>query len=239
MNRPPHHALWLPKRGSTPREYEDAFALAPPDADGVVRAVAVADGATETAFARAWAEALARGLAGSPVTTEALSALLPEARAAWQSGVDARAATLPWYAAAKAEQGAGATLLGLRLLPGGTWRALALGDACLFRLAEGENGLALLAAWPFDDPAAFDNRPDLLTSLPSAPPSAPLVTEGEWRPGDVFLLATDALAAFLLAQDRAAEAASWTPETFAEVVDSARESGALKNDDVTLAVLRA
>ena len=47
-------AFMLPKAGSSEADYEDAFALA-------AGRIAIADGATESSFARAWADALVHG----------------------------------------------------------------------------------------------------------------------------------------------------------------------------------
>ena len=49
--------FWLPRRGNSPDEYEDAFAV--DDASG---RYAVADGATEGCFTGLWARLLGRGL---------------------------------------------------------------------------------------------------------------------------------------------------------------------------------
>ena len=49
----------VPKAGNREADYEDAFAIAE-------HRVAIADGATESSFARAWAEALVSGFASDP-----------------------------------------------------------------------------------------------------------------------------------------------------------------------------
>ncbi len=64
--------------------------------------------------------------------------------------------------------------------------------------------------------------------------------QGDWRTGDTFFLATDAMGAWFLRSyeqgtppwrvlDRFA-----TPDTFAAWVDALRQERALRNDDVTL-----
>ena len=219
----------LPKAGHREAEYEDAWAVM----EAPLRA-AVADGATEAAFARSWAERLVQGAVAHGVTSaEALRRRLPVWRTAWAEAVAARTTALPWYAAAKAEQGAFAALLSLAVEPDGTWQALAVGDCCLLHL----RGDALAASWPLDDPAAFSNRPALLASVPMDDDLAVDTTTGTWQSGDAFLLASDALAAWLLAADSAA-ALGWTETAFREHVEAARADGTLRNDDVTLVVLK-
>ncbi|RMH50967.1 MAG: hypothetical protein D6685_17680 [Bacteroidetes bacterium] len=215
----------LPKAGHGMVEYEDAWAVS----SSPLRA-AVADGATESAFARAWAEQLVRGAVAHGVSRAgALAAVLPTWQAAWARAVADRLPALPWYAAAKAEQGAFAALLSLAVAPDGTWQALAVGDCCLLHVRDA----ALVMAWPLDDPAAFSHRPALLASRETGPAAPVETTEGTWHPGDVFLLATDALAAWLLRTDPAAPL-GWTDADFRRHVDAARADGTLRNDDVTL-----
>lgn len=235
--RPPQYwpptstVFWMPKAGHRADEYEDAFAISEGE-EGPVH-VAIADGATESAFARAWAQRLVRGcIEASAVSAEAVKACLPAWRTAWNDVVAGRTEALPWYAAAKAEQGAYAALLSLAVRADGTWQAVALGDCGLMHLRDG----ALVTAWPMDDPEQFNNRPALLSSTAEA--SMPPMQEqsGRWQPGDAFVLATDALAAWLLSTDPA-RALHWTEDTFHDAATSARDAGALRNDDVTALIL--
>ena len=225
---PKSDAFWLPKAGHRGEEYEDAFALS--EAARLPMRLAVADGATESAFAGAWAQHLVRQFVDESVDSETdLRERLPAWQAAWQVEVGEQAKGLPWYAAAKAEQGAFAAMLGLTVRPEGTWKALAVGDCDLLHLRDG----ALHAAWPLDDPEQFTHRPALLSSREGAAVPAVQERSGTWRPGDAFVLATDALAAWLLATDPA-RALGWTDATFLKAVDAARAEGVLRNDDVTL-----
>ena len=222
---------WLPKHGHTADEYEDATAQPVEAPDGTIRA-ALADGATESAFAGAWARTLVEEFVGADVTLpETFAESIHRTRRVFGRRIAEHATDLTWYAAAKAEEGAFAAFLGLVLYPGGAWRAVAVGDCCLFQLREGE----VLAAWPLDDPAAFGNRPDLLGSrLDMSHPDAE-TTSAQWAPGDRFLLVSDALAAYLLARDPAA-ATGLDTEAFEAFITAARADG-MRNDDVTLVEL--
>ena len=226
-----HHAFWLPKQGHRTAEYEDAFSLQ--DDAALPFCAAVADGATETAFAKAWAERLTSGfVADRPEGADALAALLPQWQAAWRADVGEQTSDLPWYAAAKAEEGAFAALLGLTLRPDASWHALAVGDACLFHL---RGGRLVGRPWPVETAGAFGHHPTLVPSLPGPHPPAE-TRRGTWRPGDTFLLATDALAAWLM-QTGPAAALRFTPQTFRPTLQKARAAHELRNDDATLIVL--
>jgi len=228
---PAWHAFHLPKRGNAAEEYEDAFA-----ADPATGRFSVADGASESSFAASWARLLVEGFVGVVGKPWQNLDWLHPLRQRWANEVDGL--SLPWYAEAKREEGAFATLLGLAIRPPrerrgvsppvpGVWRALAVGDCCLFRTRAGR----LLQAFPVTASADFDNRPRLLGSRASHPSSLPpprsgegeqkanpvlpplsasgrgqrrgvepALARGRWRTGDRFLLMTDALAQWFLRQ---------------------------------------
>jgi|SRR6185437_9168351 len=239
------HTFHTHKRGNAPDEYEDAFAGDPAKAR-----FAVADGASESSFAATWAKLLVEGFVavtdGKP--WHELDWLTPQ-RQRWIAEVDGL--PLPWYAEDKCEQGAYATLLGVAFKPKteaepGTWRALAVGDSCLFHLRAGQ----LRLSFPMTRAADFGNQPDLLGSRgrPADTPQQGILCErGKWRPGDRFLLMTDALAEWMLRQteqdhqpmadiDRLL-AESTPQDTFIGWVEERREKDRLRNDDVTLLVI--
>jgi len=228
--RPPAidiRVLTVPKEGHRAEENEDAAAYA---ADTWPVRVAIADGATEAVFSGLWAEMLvARWVADDGATPAALAEALPAWRNAWQNHPAVRSQDLPWYAAAKAADGAHATLLGLTLRANGTWKSVAVGDGVLMHLREGR----LERAWPMDDPEAFSDRPALLASVARPSPPRMEAASGDWAPGDSLLLTTDAVAAWLLRTDPTA-APAWDAASFAEQVESARTQGLLRNDDSTL-----
>ncbi len=221
--------LSVPKHDGDEAVSEDAAAVR---TDPWPLRAAVADGATESAFAARWATVLVRGMVDQAVTPEALAAALPDWQAQWRDAVAARAQDAPWYVQAKAADGAFATLLALELSREGRWRAVTVGDGGLFQLRDDR----VRVAWPTADPEAFTNRPALLPSRPSRPVSEPEPTTGAWRPHDVFLLATDAVAAWLLRTDPL-RARDWTADTFRTAVQAARAEGTLRADDATVLIL--
>lgn len=225
-----HWTCTVPRAGSDEAESEDAAAVA---ADAWPVRAAVADGATESAFSGAWAQQLVRGMTTQDATTgPAFQRMLRSRQARWASAVRTEAEDRPWYVAAKAAEGAFATVLGLSLYEDGRWHALSVGDCCLFCLRNG----TLERSWPFEAADAFTNRPALVPSRPERDPFSLETASGAWRPGDMFLLATDAVAAWLLRADPKAGGRLGV-DSFRARVDTARADGMLRNDDATLLVL--
>lgn len=222
-----------------PAEYEDATW---PDVDGAVLAahrvrVAVTDGASESLLAGHWARLLAS--AACRYDPRALRRAARWAAARWPAEVARWLADreLPWWMVDKLDRGAHATVLVVQLEPGGQWRAAAVGDSCLLQVSDGQ----IKRAFPLADAAAFDERPALVGSALIAA-CRPEHTTGVCRPADQLLLATDALAGWLLgtpgaAADLLADLADGGAAAFAGQVDRARRAGALRVDDVTLMVI--
>ena len=225
----------LPKHGSSEAEYEDAVARSPGRA--YPRRFAVADGASESSFARAWAELLAEAYARGALTASTLYDDLLPLQAAWQ--VEVAAKPLPWYATEKVRHGAFAALAGLTLHADGSWQALAVGDCCVMQVRED----VLLHSFPLADAAAIDNRPRLLSSNAERNSHlAELDTAacGAWEPGDGFLLMSDALAAYVLRS--VVDEGRGVGETlrfmgqqgFRRWITDRRAERSLRNDDVSL-----
>lgn len=221
--------FWQPKTDHRPEEYEDA-AFVSQDHSLPFNA-AVADGATESAYSRHWAKRLVRGFVeAGPVEPEAFAETLPVWQRGWQTDVGGDLGA-PWYAQAKRREGAFAAFLGLRVLSDGTWRALSVGDCCLFHLRG-----ALVSSWPFDRASSFGSRPALVPSLPGTHGPEPQLTSGSYETGDLFALTTDALAAWLMQGDPTVLRA-WAPADFEAAVHAARADRRLRDDDVTALIL--
>jgi hypothetical protein len=235
-------AYKTPKAGNGDDEYEDAHAKesgSPPDP--AVYRVALADGATESSFAKSWAELLTAGAIDGRLDLAEPSSLVPLQRE-WDAAVSAR--PLPWFAEEKARLGAFAALVVLELFssPHRMWRATAVGDCCVFHLRANE----LRDKFPLEHSTDFDTRPFLIGSRSDyrelvAPRLG--VRDGTWEAGDEFLLMSDALAQWFLseteAQRRPHEVLARLPESevsesFREWVDELRRARRLRNDDTTL-----
>jgi len=269
-------AASIPKQGHRSDENEDAWAAR--SSSSRVQAC-VADGATESVYARLWAQSLVqafveRVVADEHVTDEAgaphrrvsgahaskhLHETVPSAREAWSEAVDAKTGTVPWYVEAKQRQGAFATVLGLLLThsaPGdsnsaeaGRFAAVSVGDCGLFQYGEHERKASTAQSepqwvWPESDPDAFTNRPHLVSSRPGEKPagnhasdSAGVVrtVDGTWQMGDTFVIATDAVAAWLLREKPRLPASDAEAD---EQLREAQSSGRLRNDDSTIVIFR-
>lgn len=233
------------KRGNAPEEYEDAFA-----GEAGKGRFAVADGASESSFVATWAQLLAEGFIAAAGKPWSDLDWLGAARKSWAEDVDPR--PLPWYAEEKREQGAYATLLGIAFAAArkpteaALWRAVAVGDSCLFQLRAGK----LRQSFPLRKSSEFGNQPALLGSRgrPGDTPSSGIKkARGKWRPGDRFLLMTDALAEWMLRRSEQEQRptadierlleGSAPQDAFAAWVAERRDQQGLRNDDVTLVII--
>jgi hypothetical protein len=231
--------FWCPKRGSTDAEYEDATAFN--SGIGTERRLAVADGASESSFARLWARLLVDAYVSGDLSTGTLTDQLRPLQRRWSAEVAAK--PLPWYASEKARSGAFAALAGLTLCRGGIWQSVAAGDCCVLHGRQDR----LLASFPMESAAAFDNHPRLLSSNHDRNQGLDQFVHaacGRWQSGDVFLLMTDALAAYVL---RAVIDAGESIDAalpfrrsagFKRWVEERRDDRTLRNDDVSLLRVR-
>jgi hypothetical protein len=248
--------LSRPKAGSSDAEYEDAWSVPDQDASAVEGCtVAVADGASESLLAGAWARRLATAVgasAGRDLDAGALAEAVCGAAAQWPAYLgrytrwrERAGKPVAWYEEPKLERGAHATVAGVSFRReagpvysgGGAWTAAALGDSCAFQVRD--DRLAL--AFPLDSAAQFGTTPHLAASRDPDPELLGLRAEarrGTWLPGDVFYLATDAAAQWFLAEDEA-NRRPWRQidEAFddpAGWLDGLRAAGLIRNDDVTI-----
>lgn len=251
--RPPTK-FWLPKAGNSETEYEDASRVVYPQrlsvsGRGTAR-LAVSDGASESAFAREWANVLTDAFVSrtpdlDDVSANSLRDWLTPAQEEWHAQVPWD--RIPWHGEAKARAGAFATLLGLTIGAASTgspvlsWRALAVGDCCLFVVRNNR----LQVSFPLKDHAEFDNNPALVCSNPAS-------SEGLWEDvrrdsgecsaGDLLILATDAIASWFLTQHATGEKPWKTlieldPMQWDEWVDEQRREGLMRNDDTTVVII--
>lgn len=236
-----YRAFWLPRRGNTPEEYEDAF-----DADSAAGRFAVADGATESAFARPWALKLVEDFVRqTEAEPQSWAERLPMIQERWETAVGKE--PLPWYVKEKYRRGAFATFLGLTVLETGdgavAWRAVAIGDACLLHTRTKE----LLSAFPLARSDQFDNYPNLIGSRAAVEHVCQNLSVhacGDALPDDRLWLMTDALAQCCLARHETGDELWEVLESlrlssdgdaeFGQWAETMRDDGGLRNDDVTL-----
>jgi hypothetical protein len=230
-----------PKAGNAAEEYEDASSIRLPAGRDLCR-VAVADGATESSFSGLWAALLVESFTRGAATGLEFFDQLAAARRLWRRRVSTR--PLAWYAAEKMRHGAFAAFLGLELdAAARSWRAVAIGDCCLLQLDAARPQMRVVRAFPLEHSREFGSSPYLVGSDPAGNSDIRThfrVSHGSLRDEDVLLVATDALAAWLLRRSEEGQPV-WRLLTtglrghsgFAWVVEKARQNG-IRNDDLTL-----
>jgi hypothetical protein len=233
--------FWLPRRGNSPAEYEDAC-----DANDVLGRYAVADGASEGCFTGLWARLLVEDFVrNADQGTEQWPTSLSAVQEHWDA--DVRGRKLPYHAEPWVRQGAFATFLGVALIPSGDgshqWQAVAVGDTCLFH----SRGAAVLRAFPMEHSQQFGNAPRLVGARAAEEDvrgRCQFWSDGRSQPGDRLWLMTDALAQWCLAEQEKGgnpwgelERLLAGPQDgvgFAEWIEGLRSARRLRNDDVTL-----
>lgn len=251
------HAYQLSKAGNEPGECDDRFQLP----KNIRRAkqsfrFAVADGATESAFSGLWADMLVKAyvntLKRKRTSAEEFFRVIEQKAPVWSKLVWEK--PLSWFAQEKVQLGSFSTFLGLYLEDNATasaqgyWRAIGIGDTCVFHV----RGNELITSFPLIRAEQFGNRPILLSTNPARNAILHQQIElvecgGEWLTGDRFLLMTDALAHWFLNQVEAGEL-PWLEELaenafesvaqFQAWVDRLRLERVVRNDDVTLLMIR-
>ncbi len=243
---------WAPRAGSDIAQFEDAFW---PRANGPRHArrlrFAVADGAGESMLSGLWADLLVR--TWCKARRRPLPHILRLAAGAWEVELAAyleererEARPIEWFEEPGLARGAFATLLGLAFATAGAdqhaggWRAVSVGDSCLFQVRE----RSLLSAFPIKSADEFDTMPALVASRPGEVDHVLEHVdeyEGDWCSGDRFYLMTDAAAAWFLRTLEAGgqpwdvlDHAALGRSGFGAWVAERRRSRDLRNDDVTV-----
>jgi len=230
--------FWTQKLGNELNHWEDAFVVGECGTRW-----AVADGAGEGIFSKQLAMLIAEGFVNEkPDLTHgpSVAAWVSELRRVFNEKIDY--ANLRWSQQKKVDDvGAAATLVGLEVGAPNEhgvrdWRALAVGDACLFWISGERWG-----CFPVADEGQLSAAPDLFRTKPDARTPPVLFATGTCKPGDIFLIATDAMAGLLLKRSRTnpdwlryltMEESEWRAE-----MDTCRTNGDMVNDDCTLLVL--
>ena len=203
----------LPKAGNSAGEYEDACYPRYLDSEDIVRdrfRFGVADGASEGYLSRQWALFLVQAFhRASSVRFEEIFVKALKRWAEWLPRyLDDRARNgrpIQWFEEAKLDEGAYATLLGVQLRsrvgnehagPGSP--SLSAIHACFRSGTTRLFQASLLSAL-----SSSTSPQTLVPSRPTRPEAVPNFARrasGTWRHGDAFFLATDALAAWFLAE---------------------------------------
>lgn len=244
-------AFCLPKNGCSQSDYEDAYSI------GLKQKIypdcvsfAIADGATESSYSHEWAQELADQYSGKPgqFYSNAIAGHIQRIGLKFQKQIIDKRINLdaPWYATHKATEGTYAALLGITLERSSRrFRALAIGDCCLFQIRQEK----LIRSFPIEHSSEFNNRPFLLSSSSSC--NSELLVKRQkcqfdYKPNDQLLLITDALACWFLGRHEAQDDVTGclselqTQDEFTSFIAKERHKQTadqlplLRNDDVTL-----
>ena len=235
----PMVAYWVAKDGTETSDWEDGAAYSPE-----AGWFAVADGASTGSNSRAWAYWLVRSF----VSDRDPSVLAPTGLDDWLGRVrgsfDPRSPEFPssrspaWVQAAAQRQGAHATLLAGRFHDGRV-TVVAVGDTCLFHLRAG----VPIDVFPLHDASEFGTQPDLIASEGGGTARRARHYRADFGDDDVLVVASDALAEWLVRRRRSPEI--WRllmrigQGGVTRLCADLRAARQLKNDDVTLFRARA
>lgn len=225
---------------------------------------ALCDGVGASYFSRPWATLLAQQWVTHPLEAydaEALETWLYEPRMRWQHWVldtwlpiiNQRNQNLghKTFSRQEAEEfvkmGAAATFLGVMLdKNNATWHAAALGDTCLFCFSDQASHSWNVRCFPLQKAADFTDQPPSIPSTTRANisllASRMQRQSGTYQPGDVLLLATDALAMWLFKQLEQRtlpleQILQLSQEEFAHFVNQQRLKKQMNDDDTTLLIV--
>ena len=141
------------------------------------------------------------------------------------------------------QESAASTFIGIEFnKDNGEWAAMIVGDSCLFHKSDSK-----FESYLIENSAGFTNRPEIFASFDKDNHFEPKFIGGDTKPGDTFILATDALAKWILEHKEAGELdaaldtlkAVESAEHFRQFVHEARHDKAIRlvNDDVTLMLI--
>ena len=238
------------KKSETLDDCQDAAAIYILNQEHNIERYAVADGATRSFYPKQWAELLVKNFCESTEPTlaeDTLEEWICPIQKEWYEQVKKRVNERDVYYLTNRfneKESAVSTFIGLEIDKSNEkWKALIIGDSCLFHRSDTE-----FKSYLIENSADFTNRPEAFASFPKDNPiGCPKFIDGKMKPGDTFILATDALAKWImqhkekgkleevLTQLNALEA----DEQFYQFVDEARQNTEipLDNDDVTLMLI--
>ena len=232
------------KKGDTSVDCQDAAELNR-DRDRY----AIADGATRSFFPKTWAEILVKGFceeATLPLHQERWKEWIEPLRQRWLEQVTSTVQETKRYISidrlSKSESAA-ATFVGLEIdRRKSVWKAMIIGDSCLFHISDSK----LKESYLIKKSEDFTNRPDIFASFAKDSLYEPTFRNGQVKTGDIFILATDALARWIIQHEengkfkdalkRLSKIEADHENQFDDFVEEAREADGIRlvNDDVAL-----
>ena len=258
--------FWLPKAGNFGSACEDAFFPYnfPFDIifhDQKYQRYAIADGASTAYLSGLWATILVDGFGSyeDEITNtnffDLIQTLILDEN--WNPRLtdyikkrEDEGKPLSWYDEMALQNGAASTLLEISFsLEENKLRdnfsALAIGDSCLFQIRNDE----LITKFPLNSSADFDNSPLLISSDPkrnlNLQEKIAYLENQSIITGDRFFLMTDALASWFFQEHERGDK-PWEiivervvdKSSFTDWIEQLRDNKLMRNDDVTLMILK-
>ena len=232
------------KEAESPADCQDAWARN--DEQG---RYAIADGATRSFFPREWATLLVEHFCEPPdlsLVKTNWRVWIGPIQQKWYEQVEEKVNVRNLYYLTNSfntKESAASTFIGIEFNKDNTeWEAMIVGDSCLFH----KSGSGF-DSYLIENSADFTNRPEVFASFDKDNHSEPKFIFGKAKPGDIFILATDALAKWILERKEVGELDA-TLDTLKEVEEQEQfdrfvrkvrhdEAIRLVNDDVTLMII--
>ena len=232
------------KEAETPEDCQDACAQN--DGKGYY---AIADGVTHSFFPKEWAALLVEHFCDNTDLSVAKTdwrAWIAPIQQKWYEQIEEKVSERNLFYLTNSfntREPAAATFIGIEFNKDNTeWKAMIVGDSCLFH--QNDSGFK---SYLIKDSARFTNNPGFFASFAKDNHSEPTFIYGNANPGDTFILATDALAKWILEHEETGKLDAAldrlkvmeTDEKFCQFVHEARRDEAIRlvNDDVTLMLI--
>jgi hypothetical protein len=258
--------FWLPKAGNLPSVCEDAFfpykfPFEIISHNQKYQRYAIADGASTAYLSGLWATVLVDGFGSyenditntnflNLIQTLILDENWNPRLADYIKKREDEGKPLSWYDEMALQNGAASTLLEISFSLEedkirDNFSALAIGDSCLFQIRNDE----LVTKFPLNNSADFDNSPLLISSDPKRnvhiQEKIAYLENQSVITGDQFFLMTDALASWFFQEHEKGDS-PWEvigeragdKSSFADWIEQLRENKLMRNDDVTLMILK-
>ena len=210
---------------------------------------AVADGATRSFFPKEWATLLVEHFcenANLSLAKKDWRDWIAPLQQKWYEQVEEKVNERNLFYLTNSfntQESAVSTFIGIEFnKDNSVWEAMIVGDSCLFHKSDFE-----FKSYRIENSAGFTNHPDAFASFAKDNHFEPSFENGRANPGDTFILATDALAKWILEHNEIGKLDAAldtlkeveTDEQFRQFVHEARHDEAIRlvNDDVTLMLI--
>ena len=236
----------LPKRSESEETNQDAIAISPDE-----RVFAIADGVSQSPFSQIWSKKVVNKFIKKPLDISDLNEQkikdwLADIRKEWGSEIDQGKASELILDIAKKEGGS-TTFLGMIIQKKKKKRQklqlFGIGDTNMFLIKKNEiTGKLDVVGWPVTSVESFTDRTKGLSSIDNTLQGIPELKEFDVKRGDIVILATDALAKWILKSANLGQR-PWSKilkkkNDIANFIDKLRYTNKIDDDDTTCIIIR-